>query len=74
MSLRKKIQLFNRAHFLLHTSVKEGFGLTGLEANSQKTPVRKIMILHKELFRTMEKAPCPELKRCSIMTKADFHC
>jgi glycosyltransferase involved in cell wall biosynthesis len=34
----KKFQLMKRAHFLLHTSIREGFGLTVLEANSQKTP------------------------------------
>ncbi len=35
----KKINLMQKAHFLIHTSVKEGFGLTVLEANSQGTPV-----------------------------------
>lgn len=34
----KKYELLRRAHFLLHTSIKEGFGLTVLEANSQQTP------------------------------------
>ena len=35
----KKIKLYQKAHFLLHTSVREGFGLTVIEANSQGTPV-----------------------------------
>lgn len=34
----KKIELYQRAHFLLHTSVREGFGLVVIEANSQGTP------------------------------------
>jgi len=37
-SEKKKFELYQRAHFLLHTSIHEGFGLTVLEANSQKTP------------------------------------
>ncbi|MEI6327333.1 MAG: glycosyltransferase family 4 protein [Candidatus Roizmanbacteria bacterium] len=35
----EKVQLLRRAHWLLHTSMREGFGLTVLEANSQGTPV-----------------------------------
>lgn len=35
----KKIDLLQRAHFLVHTSVREGFGLTVIEASSQGTPV-----------------------------------
>lgn len=35
---KKKYELLGRAHWLLHTSVREGFGLTVLEANSRKTP------------------------------------
>lgn len=35
----EKVRLLRRAHWLLHTSVREGFGLTVLEANSQGTPV-----------------------------------
>lgn len=35
---KKKIELYQRAHFLLHTSVREGFGLVVIEANSQGTP------------------------------------
>jgi glycosyltransferase involved in cell wall biosynthesis len=38
VSEKQKYQLLARAHFLLHTSVREGFGLTILEAASQKTP------------------------------------
>jgi glycosyltransferase involved in cell wall biosynthesis len=34
----KKFELIAQAHILLHTSVREGFGLTILEANSQSTP------------------------------------
>jgi len=34
----KKIELYQRAHFLLHTSIREGFGLVVIEANSQGTP------------------------------------
>jgi glycosyltransferase involved in cell wall biosynthesis len=34
----KKIELYQKAHFLLHTSVREGFGLVVIEANSQGTP------------------------------------
>jgi len=34
-----KIKLYQKSHFLLHTSVREGFGLTVIEANSQGTPV-----------------------------------
>jgi len=34
-----KVALLRRAHWLLHTSMREGFGLTVLEANSQGTPV-----------------------------------
>lgn len=33
----KKIELYQKAHFLLHTSVREGFGLVVIEANSQGT-------------------------------------
>lgn len=36
---KKKIELYQKAHFLLHTSVREGFGLVVIEANSQGTPV-----------------------------------
>ncbi len=39
VSEAKKFNLLKKAHFLIHTSVKEGFGLTVLEAFSQKTPV-----------------------------------
>jgi glycosyltransferase involved in cell wall biosynthesis len=35
----EKVHLLRRAHWLLHTSMREGFGLTVLEANSQGTPV-----------------------------------
>lgn len=35
--VEKKV-LLRKSHFLLHTSVKEGFGLTVLEANQQATP------------------------------------
>jgi len=35
----EKVRLLRRAHWLLHTSMREGFGLTVLEANSQGTPV-----------------------------------
>lgn len=34
----KKVQLYQKAHFLLHTSIREGFGLVVIEANSQGTP------------------------------------
>lgn len=34
-----KIKLYKKAHCLLHTSVREGFGLVVIEANSQGTPV-----------------------------------
>lgn len=34
----KKTELYQKAHFLLHTSVREGFGLVVTEANSQGTP------------------------------------
>jgi glycosyltransferase involved in cell wall biosynthesis len=34
----EKTILMQKAHFLIHTSIKEGFGLTVLEANSQGTP------------------------------------
>lgn len=33
------IELYQKSHFLLHTSVREGFGLVIMEANSQGTPV-----------------------------------
>lgn len=36
---QKKISLLRSSHFLIHTSVREGFGLTVIEANSQGTPV-----------------------------------
>lgn len=35
----KKRALLQKAHFLIHTSVREGFGLVVIEANSQGTPV-----------------------------------
>lgn len=35
---KKKIKLYQKAHFLLHTSIREGFGLVVIEANSQGTP------------------------------------
>lgn len=38
VSEMKKYELMRKAHFLLHTSIREGFGLTVLEAESQKTP------------------------------------
>ena len=38
VSQREKFSLLRRAHFLIHTSVREGFGLTVLEAGSQGTP------------------------------------
>lgn len=34
----KKIRLYQKAHFLVHTSIREGFGLVVIEANSQGTP------------------------------------
>lgn len=37
VSEKQKFELIARAHVLLHTSIKEGFGLTVLEANSQHT-------------------------------------
>jgi len=40
---KKKIELFQRAHYLIHTSVREGFGLVVIEANSQGTPVLALM-------------------------------
>lgn len=39
VSEKKKVELYQKAHFLLHTSVREGFGLVVIEANSQGTPV-----------------------------------
>lgn len=36
---KKKVELYQKSHFLLHTSVREGFGLVVIEANSQGTPV-----------------------------------
>ncbi len=38
VSERKKMDLLGQAHFLLHTSVKEGWGLVVLEAASSWTP------------------------------------
>ena len=35
---KEKITLYRKAHFLIHTSVREGFGLTAIEAHSQGTP------------------------------------
>jgi len=35
---KKKLELMRKAHILLHTSVKEGWGLVVLEAASQATP------------------------------------
>ncbi len=35
---RKKLNLLRRAHILLHTSIKEGWGLVVVEAASQATP------------------------------------
>ncbi len=39
VSEAEKVRAYRKAHFLLHTSIREGFGLTVLEANSQGTPV-----------------------------------
>ena len=39
VSEKKKIKLYQKSHFFLHTSVREGFGLVVIEANSQGTPV-----------------------------------
>lgn len=39
VSEEEKLIAYQRAHYLLHTSIREGFGLTVLEANSQGTPV-----------------------------------
>lgn len=39
VSETKKMRLLAKSHFLLHTSVKEGFGLTVLESYSEYTPV-----------------------------------
>lgn len=36
---QEKSRLLSRAHWLIHTSVREGFGLTVLEANAHGTPV-----------------------------------
>jgi len=38
VSKKRKVQLLQKAHFLINTSIKEGFGLNVLEANSQATP------------------------------------
>ena len=38
VSQEKKFELMRRAHLLLHTSVKEGWGLVVIEAASQSTP------------------------------------
>jgi glycosyltransferase involved in cell wall biosynthesis len=38
VSESEKNKRLGQSHFLLHTSVKEGFGLTVLEANRQSTP------------------------------------
>lgn len=38
VSEEKKIELYQKAHFLIHTSIREGFGLVVIEANSQGTP------------------------------------
>jgi glycosyltransferase involved in cell wall biosynthesis len=35
---KEKIKLYQKAHVLVHTSVREGFGLVVIEANSQGTP------------------------------------
>jgi glycosyltransferase involved in cell wall biosynthesis len=35
----EKMSYLRRSHYLLHTSIREGFGLTVLEANSQGTPI-----------------------------------
>ncbi len=39
VSEKQKVNLYQKAHFLIHTSVREGFGLVVIEANSQGTPV-----------------------------------
>lgn len=39
VSLKKKQELMQRSHILAMTSIKEGWGLTVTEANSQGTPV-----------------------------------
>lgn len=39
VSLEKKIDYLQKAHVLMNTSYKEGFGLVNIEANSQGTPV-----------------------------------
>jgi len=52
---RRKFELMNRAHILLHASVKEGWGLVVMEAASQGTPsvvypngsLSEIVIQHK---------------------------
>ena len=36
---KKKIELLRRAHVLINTSYKEGWGLVNIEANTQGTPV-----------------------------------
>lgn len=36
---KKKFELFRRAHIFVNPSIREGWGLTNLEANSQGTPV-----------------------------------
>ena len=38
MAAKKKIELMQKSHFILSTSIKEGWGLTITEANSQGTP------------------------------------
>lgn len=38
VSETKKVELLQKAHFLVHTSIREGFGLVVVEANSQGTP------------------------------------
>ena len=39
VSQKKKFELFKKAHIFINPSIREGWGLTNLEANSQGTPV-----------------------------------
>jgi glycosyltransferase involved in cell wall biosynthesis len=71
VSEAKKFDLLSRAHFLLHTSVREGFGLTILEAEHAGTPSATFDVTGlKDLVHNGENGIQVEFPNTSYLAKA----
>ena len=70
----EKVGYLRRAHYLLHTSVREGFGLTVLEANSQGTPAiaRDIPGLHDIVHDKSNGILLDDLSVNDVLSKYDI--